>query len=271
MDEADVSPLVARPLVLPGVDLAVMPICAGSGRILQEDQGIRLSLDATSGEKDGTVPYCNAQLDDYHVDDVMRWQPPVRLGVRARFSHGAEQLLGTAGFGFWNDPLGMTGNKRLRLPQAVWYFFASPPTDLAFALDVPGNGWKAATLDAATPLTLLLSPLAPLAFVALRWGWLYRKLWPIAQRLWRIDERPLDMDLRQWHDYELTWTKHQVTWQVDGACTFRSTRAPKGPLGLVVWIDNQFMVATPHGRFRHGTLATGPQWLEIEWLAVHPL
>lgn len=80
------------------------------------------------GENDGRA-YGDAQLDDYHVDGVMRWRPPVRMRLRARFSHSEAVLQGTAGFGFWNDPFGMTrGVKsvpwlpRLRLPQAVVLF-----------------------------------------------------------------------------------------------------------------------------------------------------
>jgi hypothetical protein len=39
-------------------------------------------------------------------------------------------------------------------------------------------------------------------------------------------------------------------------------------MGLVVWIDNQFMVATPQGRFRHGAVATDYQWLDIGALRI---
>jgi hypothetical protein len=242
---------------------------AGTGRVQRTTETIRLEVASPKGE---SVPsYCNAQLDDYHVDSRMRWKPPVRLTVRARFSHSAKHLRGTAGFGFWNDPVGMTGRVRLRMPQTAWFFFGSPPSDLKFARDVPGSGWKAATLDAVRPLSALLSPLAPLAFVALRWQWLYQKVWPVAERMWRIAEQPLPVDLRQWHDYEMVWTPQGLTWRVDGDDVFVTARAPKGPLGLIVWIDNQYMVARPDGRFAHGTLSVGPQWLELADLQVQAL
>jgi hypothetical protein len=44
---------------------------------------------------------------------------------------------------------------------------------------------------------------------------------------------------------------------------------PHPPLGLVIWIDNQYLVASPQGGFRFGTLKTeAEQWLEIEDLII---
>ena len=49
----------------------------------------------------------------------------------------------------------------------------------------------------------------------------------------------------------------------DGQTILRAP-SPRGPLGLVIWIDNQWMVATPEGRFGHGVLALDhAQWLEV--------
>jgi hypothetical protein len=51
---------------------------------------------------------------------------------------------------------------------------------------------------------------------------------------------------------------------VDGQQVLDCATPPRGPLGLVIWLDNQFMVVTPQGRLRHGLLAKpGEQWLEI--------
>jgi len=101
----------------------------GAGWVAVGDACIRLTLDAQDGTR-----YGDAQLDDYHTAGVLGWRPPVRLRIRARFSHAAAMLRGTAGFGFWNDPFGMTKAvmplswlPKLRLPQAVWFFFALPP------------------------------------------------------------------------------------------------------------------------------------------------
>ena len=44
---------------------------------------------------------------------------------------------------------------------------------------------------------------------------------------------------------------------------------PKGPLGFVLWLDNQYMVVTPWGKFGYGLLESpGQQWLEISELRI---
>ena len=89
------------------------------------------------------------------------WSPGTRLRLRARFSHPPDQLIGTAGFGFWNAPFGDPTVRRPALPQACWFFFASAPTDLPLAPAGPGRGWFAATMDATGGSALALIPLAP--------------------------------------------------------------------------------------------------------------
>ena len=37
---------------------------------------------------------------------------------------------------------------------------------------------------------------------------------------------------------------------------------------MVIWMDNQYMVATPQGEIKHGLVATDEQWLEIASLEV---
>ena len=47
--------------------------------------------------------------------------------------------------------------------------------------------------------------------------------------------------------------------------TFESGISPKGPLGLVIWVDNQFAAFPPDGKLSYGTLANSQSaWLEIE-------
>jgi hypothetical protein len=39
----------------------------------------------------------------------------------------------------------------------------------------------------------------------------------------------------------------------------------------VLWIDNQYMIVKPWGRFGWGVLdVPGQQWLETEWVAIEP-
>ena len=66
--------------------------------------------------------------------------PGTELSLRARFSHPANTLKGTAGFGFWNAPFGDPTVRWPALPQATWFFFASEPNDLPFAESGPGQG-----------------------------------------------------------------------------------------------------------------------------------
>lgn len=249
-------------------DLQTRGYVVGGGAISRNGDRVRLSIGANDGSG-----YVNAQLDDYHTDGTMKWHAPVVMRLRARLSHGTAELGGTAGFGFWNDPFGMTGQRllgmpRFRLPQATWFFFASPPSDMPLALDIPGHGLKMATIDAGTALAALLLPLAPLGMALCRVPVGYRSLWPLAQRILKVDEKRLALDVREWHEYEVVWKRDSVTFDVDGEELFRTRFAPRGPLGVVVWIDNQFMVATPQGTFHHGMLPVSEQWMELEDFAI---
>jgi hypothetical protein len=72
----------------------------------------------------------------------------------------------------------------------------------------------------------------------------------------------------EWHSYHLEWQKEGAIFYIDEHEVFRTQYAPRGPLGFVAWVDNQYMVATPQGRFSSGLIATEKQWLEIESLDV---
>jgi hypothetical protein len=139
---------------------------------------------------------------------------------------------------------------------------------MRLALDVPGNGWKGATIDAGSPVARALLPLAPLGLILCRWSWSYRLLWPLAERILRIEEKLLSVEMEEWHEYEMVWHAKEARMVVDGQELLHTRYAPRGPLGFVAWVDNQFMVATPQGRFRNGVIATGEQWLEIASLEV---
>lgn len=222
--------------------------------------------------------YTNAQIDDYQGLPRRRflWQPPLRLGIRARFSHPAggdsSGLRGTAGFGFWNDPFLMTGMRRPTLPRAIWFFHASPPSRMKLDLNVPGYGWKAATMDALRPTTLLLAPLAPLAVLLMNLPHLYRALWPSIQRAVHVRETLVEAEMTEWHTYGIEWGVGQARFIVDDRTLLQNAPSPRGPLGFVMWLDNQYMVVTPWGRMGWGLLdAPGRQWMEVDWLSIEPL
>ena len=241
----------------------------GGGHVSRGD-ALRFTLPA------GATAYADAQIDDYgrpRPPGTPRFahRPGVALSLRARFSHPAEELHGTAGFGFWNAPYGDPTQRHLSLPAAAWFFFASPPNDLPFAPE-PGCSWFAATLDATTPRALALLPLAPAVLLLNQFAPLRRRLWPAVRRRLGIHAALLGADLRQWHDYRLEWRRDGGRFFVDGTPVLTTPSAPRGPLGFVCWLDNQYLALTPRGRFRAGVLPlVQEQWLEVGNLVIQPL
>ncbi len=235
----------------------------GSG-IIRTEHGLRL-MNMRAEER-----YTNAQFDDYA--DLPRrsfqWRPPLRLRLHARFSQEPDGLRGTAGFGFWNDPFLMTGWRMPAPPSVAWFFFASPPSDMPLAMSVPGQGWKAGTIDAARPQAWRWAALAPALPALLRRSRWRRQLWPAIQRDLGVAETPLRITMTQWHEYVIDWGLETILFAADGQTVLRAP-SPRGPLGLVIWIDNQWMIATPAGRFGHGVLALHQaQWLEVADVAI---
>jgi len=226
-----------------------------------------VTADATSRE------YADAQIDDYQGLPRRRfsWRPPLRLTVRAHFSRPAGELRGTAGFGFWNDPFLMTGARMPTLPRALWFFYGSLPSNMKLDLHTPGHGWKTATIDGLRPAALLLIPIAPLAVLLMNIRPLYRVLWPPIQRALNVREARVEADMTEWHTYVLEWGMERACFSVDGEPVMEDAPSPQGPLGFVIWLDNQYMVVTPWCRLRWGLLdVPGRQWMEVDRLVIEP-
>lgn len=228
-----------------------------------------------------TRGYADAQLDDYGRVGVggrraFPWRPGVRLTLEACFSHGADRLLGTAGFGFWNAPFADPTMRWPALPQATWFFYGSAPTDLPLAATGPGRGWFAATLDAGTARALALAPFAPPLLLANQVGALHHRLWP---RLWPhirrqlgISFAPVAAPMDAWQTYELSWRRDGCDFRVNGRSLLAVPFSPRGPLGFVCWIDNQTMTLTADGRFHWGVLPIPePQWMAVRGLQLTTL
>jgi hypothetical protein len=245
------------------------PWVSGVGAVSCSESMLRCILEPATERQ-----YSDAQITDYHGLPRRRfpWSPPLRLTVRAWTSHNAQELRGTAGFGFWNEPFVPVGRRLPRLPRAAWFFFASPPNNMALARGVPGFGWKAATLDAGRLPFLLLAPLAPVGILLMHIPPIYRMLWPVGQWALGASEALLPVDLATAHTYELEWLPDSVIFRVDGQQIHVSPCAPRGPLGFIAWMDNQYAVVTPQGRFRFGLVATtGQQWLALDQVEIQPL
>jgi len=236
----------------------------GGGRLALLDDGLRLLLAGAQ-----CTAYSDAQIDDYAGLARRRfpWRPPLRMTVRARAS-GA--LAGTAGFGFWNNPFSPLGGTPA-LPAALWFFFGSPPSDLPLALHVPGYGWKAACIDATRPSALAWAPLMLPVLLANRLPALYQRIWPRVQRSLRVAEASIVALDQQWREYTIEWRVEGARFFVDGALVLETDRPPLGPLGFVAWVDNQWMVATPCGRFGWGLLDAEAQWLDLALVRIAAL
>ena len=240
----------------------------GVGRVRRTADGVRLALECATD-----LQYSNAQLDDYlrRKEPFFTWRPPLRMTVRAWASHGVDQMQGTAGFGFWTQPV-MPGKRLPILPRAVWFFFSSPPSNMAFARGIPGSGWKSATFDAGRLPFLLLAPTAPLGFLLMRIPALYRALWPVGQWAVGASESLLQVDWREPHTYRLDWLPGAAKFFVDDQLLHHAPYAPRGPLGFVTWLDNRWAVVTPQGNLGMGLLPVPDrQWLTLEALTIDPI
>ena len=236
----------------------------GGGLVRACTDGFQLILPSA-----GSDAYSDAQISDYVARADFRNRPPLRLSLLARVQG---ELTGTAGFGFWNHAF-MPGQRSFRLPQAIWFFFASPENDIALARGVAGSGWKAAAINAWDWRFLALLPLAPLGFLLMRSRPLYDALWPIGQRAIGVSEAPLELSLlREFHTYSIDWLPGRAVFAVDGEVVLQAEHVAAGPLGFIAWIDNQYALVTPQGRFKRGLLAASDeQSLQLRDIQINPL
>lgn len=233
----------------------------GRGRVGAEAGALRLMVEDAEADR-----LADAQIDDYHGRDrvALAWRPPLRLEVRARWSRPSADLLGTTGFGFWNDPFD-PGGGFAATPAHLWFFHASAPSRVRLRGGGLGRGLVAGAMRGA-PLprpALLAGSLAlrvpGLARVGTHFG---------ERRLAGVDVAlPSDLDLTAWHDYELTWDEAGARFAVDGTqvAVLPADRVPGGPLGFVAWVDNNWLALGDDGRLRGGRLAIpGRQWLDLD-------
>lgn len=237
-------------------------LTVGGGRIEQDGAITRFVIPPTTARA-----YADAQWYNYRGLRRSKFphQPPTRLSLRARFSHEAEGIGGTAGFGFWNDPFTLSGGGILASPNTLWFFVASPPNDQCLCDGVPGHGWKAASLNTGRWPPLLIAPAAIPAVLLTRVPGLGRPIMKLARRMIQASERLLEVKMTEWHRYELSWNEGEAVFRLDGVGVHRAPDPPPVPLGFVMWIDNQYAVASEQGDFRFGLIGHAEErWMEIE-------
>jgi len=164
--------------------------------------------------------------------------------------------------------LGGAAQRFPALPNAAWFFFASPPNYLSFCDVLPAQGFLVATFQARSAPPVLLALLAPgLGLAPIPGGaQLVRRA---LRGLVKQSAALVPGEVTAWHSYTMDWQVDGVTFGVDGDTILTTPVAPHGPLGLVIWIDNQYAALPPRGGLRFGTLANPqPAWLEIEGLKV---
>ena len=233
--------------------------------------------------------YRLAQLDDYapfsRRQFPHRFNPSslLRMSLSLSARTSSDSIPGTWGFGLWNDPFGMSlgfGGRPFRLPalpNAVWFFGASEENYLSFKdlADIDTDEKSVRPTQPAVNGLLAQSfhstkfhPLLLLAGVALPFS---RK---VTRRLLGrvIDEDAIELSTgdaciapTDWHIYKLEWSQKRVLFEVDDVQVIESAVSPNPPLGLVIWIDNQFASFTPEGKIGFGVLENPePAWLEIK-------
>jgi len=252
------------------------PTCIGGGSLEVADSALRMAFPSAEPGQ-----YTDAQIDDYagRARSAFPWRPPLRMEVRARSSlpaatatstiESADILRGTAGFGFWNYPFSVRGDI-LMLPEAIWFFYASPPSNMAFIPSIPGWGWKAQVVHSMRPGALAAT--IPMALTA-AWARLIGQIQPATrwmQRLTGAHEALLSVDMTAWHTYVLEWHAAEARFWVDDRLVLRAPQPPTRPLGFVAWLDNQYAVATPRGVLRFGAVASGPEWFEMDYVRIDP-
>lgn len=244
--------------------------------------GDRFNLQTTDGASISTISngyrfalnhwefggYRLAQLDNYAHLSRRKFpsKAPLTLSLRARAS--ADSLPGTWGFGLWNDPFGLSlgfGGVPWRLPalpNALWFFHASAENHLSFRDDKPGSGFLAQAFRSPA------FPLGQLARVGLAFLFSRKKARQWMSQTVEEDGVRLGMDVTQWHDYRLEWSPARSAFWVDEALVLETPVRPRPPLGLVIWLDNQYAFWRPDGKLGWGIVEGVEGWIEVEGIAI---
>jgi hypothetical protein len=256
------------------MEFELLPHHAGGASLNRIPGGWRMEMPA------GLLhTYRLAQLDDFTglPRKSLLHTSPCTLTLKARLS--SADIPGTWGFGFWNDPFGLSlgfGGHTARLPalpQTAWFFHASPPNWLSLrdatgvGQAIPANGFFAGTFCSPHIPPLLLVPALPVfSLCAIRLiSRIFRRL---AGSIIHQAGVKMTIDVTDWHEYAILWLPEGCRFLVDGELVLETDQVPHSPLGLVIWIDNQYAAWTPEGSLAFGRLKNPAAWLEIKTMDV---
>ena len=220
-----------------------------------------------------TNAYTDAQIDDCIVSRKnLPWEQGTRMQIRARFSHEADELVGTAGFGFWNRPFADPTIKYPTLPRAAWFFFGSPPHNCLPFTTEGVSGWYAATLDGTSWQSISMIPFAPFVLLGNQFPKIRKKIWPKVMERSRVSHKPVSASMTEFQTYELEWRHDGCEFRVDNKTILSTPNSPQKNMTFVCWIDNQFMQVKATGKMKAGVLPLAQtQWLEIAHLSVEKI
>jgi hypothetical protein len=211
--------------------------------------------------------YRLAQLDDYAQTPRRRFHHRLSTSLSLSARTSSDSIAGTWGFGLWNDPFGLSlgfGGNPFRLPilpNAAWFFGASKENYLSFSDDKPAQGFLAQTFRSPKFHPWLIPAGLALPFSR-------RATRRLLGKVIHDDGVALSVDVTQWHRYKLDWSLKRVSFEVDDVQVFETEGSPNPPLGLVIWIDNQYAAFTPEGKIAFGVLEGKEEWLEIKDLEI---
>jgi hypothetical protein len=73
-------------------------------------------------------------------------------------------------------------------------------------------------------------------------------------RIIQEDSALVELDVTQWQNYELEWGVEGTKFRANNKIVLASPISPKPPLGVVIWMDNQYAAFTPGGKLGIGVL-----------------
>lgn len=243
----------------------VSPRSSGGGKLTASGEGWRLWIPGGDARH-----YRLAQLDDQGSSrrrDYPR-RPPFTLRLRARASSASST--GTWGFGIWNDPYGFPLSaawSTLRfpaLPQAAWFFYASPSSYLSLRNDKAASGFFAQVFASRRSSLALVRAAAAFPFSR-------KTARRILGRVIAEDSAPVVAVATDWNEFKIEWKPAATAFWVNTELVLETRLTPAPPLGLILWIDNQFAGFDPDGRLRWGLeSASEPAWIDIQQASHEP-